>query len=69
MNSSNSAYNNSGYLSDVEETLGYTSAQQAEQGNFDDGYQENIYDLSNLADNVWTDSAAHSNPQFELELD
>jgi hypothetical protein len=41
------------------------------QGNFEDSYQENIYDCSNLADSAWTDTAANPNPLFqepELEL-
>lgn len=62
-------YKNSGYTSDEEDTLGYASPHKVEQGNFDDGYQENVYDLSNLADTAWTDSATRSNPQLELELD
>ena len=72
MNSSfsdpNLGYNNSGYASD-EDTLVYASDKKVKQGNFDNGYQENVYDLSNLADNAWTDSDANSNPQFEIELD
>ena len=36
----------------------------AKQGNFEDGYQENIYDETNLGDNAWTDTAANPNPQL-----
>ncbi|HAZ46411.1 MAG TPA: hypothetical protein DDW76_32230 [Cyanobacteria bacterium UBA11369] len=63
-----SGYNNSGYSSGTEETSGYATQKNVVQGNFDDGYQENIYDQSNLADNAWTDSAVRPNPQLELEL-
>jgi hypothetical protein len=45
MNSSfsnpNLAYNNSGYASD-EDTLVYASDKKVKQGNFDNGYQENV---------------------------
>ena len=64
----NSGYNNSGYESEPDLTVGYSPSKEVRQGNFDDAYQENIYDLSNLADTPWTDSAVRSNPQFELEL-
>lgn len=33
------------------------------QGNFDDGYQENVHDQSNLLDTAYADSAAKTNPQ------
>jgi hypothetical protein len=36
----------------------------AKQGNFEDGYQENIYDETNLGDTAWTDNAANPNPQL-----
>ena len=61
--------NNSGYESEPNLTVGYSSPREVRQGNFDDAYQENVYDLSNLADTPWTDSAVRSNPQLELELD
>lgn len=64
----NLGYQNSGYYAD-EDTLGYASPEKVHQGNFDDGYQENVYDSSNLADSAWTDSPTRSNTQFELELD
>lgn len=64
----NSGYNNSGYESEPDLTVGYSPSKEVRQGNFDDAYQENIDDLSNLADTPWTDSAVRSNPQFELEL-
>ncbi len=64
----NSGYNNSGYESEPDLNVGYSPSKEVRQGNFDDAYQENIYDLSNLADTPWTDSAVRSNPQFELEL-
>jgi hypothetical protein len=50
-------------------TVGYSSSKEVRQGNFDNAYQENVYDLSNLADTPWTDSAVRPNPQLELELD
>ena len=65
----NSGYNNSGYESQPDLAVGYSSPREVRQGNFDDAYQENVYDLSNLADTPWTDSAVRSNPQLELELD
>lgn len=65
----NSGYNNSGYESQPDLTAGYSSPKEVSQGNFDDAYQENVYDLSNLADTPWTDSAVRPNPQLELELD
>jgi hypothetical protein len=65
----NSGYNNSGYESASDLTVGYSSSREVSQGNFDDAYQENVYDLSNLADTPWTDSAVRPNPQLELELD
>ncbi|MEG3864699.1 hypothetical protein QUA43_17350 [Microcoleus sp. N9_B4] len=65
----NSGYNNSGYESAPDLTVGYSSSKEVRQGNFDNGYQENVYDLSNLADTSWTDSAVRPNPQLELELD
>ncbi|MEG3973276.1 hypothetical protein QT970_01485 [Microcoleus sp. herbarium8] len=66
----NSGYNNSGYdESEPDLTVGYSSSREARQGNFDGAYQENVYDLSNLADTPWTDSAVRPNPQLELELD
>ena len=65
----NSGYNNSGYESEPDLTVGYSPSKEVRQGNFDDAYQENVYDLSNLADTPWTDSAVRPNPQFELELD
>ncbi|MEG4520820.1 MULTISPECIES: hypothetical protein [unclassified Microcoleus] len=65
----NSGYNNSGYESEADLTVGYSPSKEVRQGNFDDAYQENIYDLSNLADTPWTDSAVRPNPQFELELE
>ncbi len=64
----NSGYNSSGYESEPDLTVGYSPSKEVRQGNFDDAYQENIDDLSNLADTPWTDSAVRSNPQFELEL-
>ncbi|MGK7875383.1 MAG: hypothetical protein AB4426_19410 [Xenococcaceae cyanobacterium] len=57
-------YGTYGYGVEEDETTGYSSS--ANQGNYDDGYQENIYDQSNLADSAWTDSAANPNPQLEL---
>jgi hypothetical protein len=33
------------------------------QGNFDNPYSENIYDLSNTYDSPYTDSAANPNPK------
>lgn len=65
----NSGYTNSGYESEPDLTVGYSPSKEVRQGNFDDAYQENVYDLSNLADTPWTDSAVRSNPQFELELE
>jgi hypothetical protein len=65
----NSGSNNSGYESELNLTVGYSSPREVRQGNFDDAYQENVYDLSNLADTPWTDSAVRPNPQLELELD
>ena len=65
----NSGYINSGYESEPDLTVGYSPSKEVRQGNFDDAYQENVYDLSNLADTPWTDSAVRPNPQFELELD
>jgi len=65
----NSGYNNSGYESAPDLTVGYSSPKEVRQGNFDNAYQENVYDLSNLADTPWTDSAVRPNPQLELELD
>jgi hypothetical protein len=64
----NSDYTPSGYSIDPVETSGYSPPEKVNQGNFDNAYQENIYDLSNLADNAWTDSASRPNPQLELEL-
>lgn len=65
----NSGYNNSGYESTPDLTVGYSSSKEVRQGNFDNAYQENVYDLSNLADTPWTDSAVRPNPHLELELD
>jgi hypothetical protein len=65
----NSGYNNSGYESPPDLTVGYSSSKEVRQGNFDNAYQENVYDLSNLADTPWTNSAVRPNPQLELELD
>ncbi|MEG4032142.1 MULTISPECIES: hypothetical protein [unclassified Microcoleus] len=65
----NSGYSKSGYESEPDLTVSYSSSTEVRQGNFDDAYQENVYDLSNLADTPWTDSAVRPNPQLELELD
>jgi len=65
----NSGYSKSGYESEPDLTVGYSSCTEVCQGNFDDAYQENVYDLSNLADTPWTDSAVRPNPQLEQELD
>lgn len=65
----NSGYSKSGYESEPDLTVGYSSSTEVRQGNFDNAYQENVYDLSNLADSPWTDSAVRPNPQLELELD
>ena len=46
----NSGYSKSGYESEPDLTVGYSSSTEVRQGNFDDAYQENVYDLSNLAD-------------------
>jgi len=63
-----SDYSNSGYHSDGYQSSGYSLPQKSLQGNFEDGYQENLCDESNLADNAWTDTATRPNPQLELEL-
>jgi hypothetical protein len=65
----NSGYSKSGYESEPDLKVGYSSSTEVRQGNFDNAYQENVYDLSNLADTPWTDSAVRPNPQLELELD
>ena len=54
-----------GFDSDKNKELGYKSP-PPEQGNFSNGYQENVYDNSNLGDNAYTDSAAQANPQLEM---
>ncbi|WP_013334664.1 hypothetical protein [Gloeothece verrucosa] len=33
-------------------------------GNYEDGYRENVYDLSNLGDNPYSDSLENPNPQL-----
>lgn len=57
-----SGYGPSGYdkESDESDRSGYGTG----QGNYHDGYRENIYDQSNLADTAWTDSPANPNPQL-----
>jgi len=59
----NSGYNNesSGYGNS-----GYNKTPEAKQGNFDDGYRENVYDRYNLGDSAYTDSVTNPNPQLEL---
>jgi hypothetical protein len=36
---------------------------QVKQGNFDNAYSENIYDISNTYDSAYTDSATNPNPK------
>jgi len=60
-NQQNSGYRSSGYQTNSKHPYG------ANQGNHEDGYQENPYDRSNLADNAYTDTPANTNPQLELE--
>lgn len=48
------------------ESSGYGSCDSgygSGQGNFDDGYQENVHDQSNLLDTTYADSVASTNPQ------
>jgi hypothetical protein len=61
-NQRNSGYIESGYQTKDQNPYG------ANQGNYEDGYQENPYDRSNLADNAYTDTPGNTNPQLELEL-
>lgn len=43
---------------------GYSQNPEVRQGNFSDGYRENIYDPYNLGDTAYTDSAANPNPEL-----
>ena len=63
-----SGYESSSYDGESDRS-GYGSG----QGNYQNGYRENVYDRSNLADTAWTDSPANPNPQLydsqaQLEL-
>ncbi len=61
--SENSGYGGTGYGDSDDNPYG---SKEADQGNFEDGDRENVYDRSNLGDNAWTDTAADPNPQLEL---
>ena len=56
----NTGYNNdsSGYGNS-----GYSQMPEVRQGNFSDGYRENVYDSYNLGDRAYTDEAVLPNPE------
>jgi hypothetical protein len=62
-----SSNTNNGYSNEKDENSGYKSS-KTKQGNYEDGYQENIYDRTNLLDTTYTDSSSCANPQSQLEL-
>jgi hypothetical protein len=55
------------YSNEKDENSGYKRP-KTKQGNYEDGYQENIYDRTNLLDTTYTDSSSLANPQSQLEL-